>query len=66
MEFEPLLSRLYWRVAELTVTWSRERYLWVSDYSIETADGGPNKIVGRSRFESAWNLKEGMRSANPP
>ena len=57
-EFESLLSSLYWSQAELIVTWSKERYLWVSNYSVETPNDAPSKIVGRSRFESAWNLKE--------
>ena len=58
VEFESLLSKLYWSDAELIVTWSKERYLWVSNHSINTPSDAPNKIVGRSRFESAWNLKE--------
>jgi hypothetical protein len=58
LEFESLLSRLHWSQAELIVTWSKERYLWASDYAIEAARDVPNKIVGRSRFESAWDLKE--------
>lgn len=57
-DFENLLSRLYWNDAELIVTWSRGRYLWVSDYSANTLNEAPNKIVGKSRFESAWELKE--------
>ncbi len=58
VEFEGLLSRLYWSQAELIVTWSKERYLWVSDYSIKIPNETPSKILGKSRFESAWDLKE--------
>lgn len=55
-EFETLLSKLYWNEAEVIVTWSKERYVWRSNYT--PSDGPPNQIAVRSRFESAWNLKE--------
>lgn len=57
-EFESLLSRLYWSRAVAVVTWSQERYVWTSDYSSESRRHKPNSVVGRARFESAWNLKE--------
>ncbi|WP_156152802.1 MULTISPECIES: hypothetical protein [Pseudomonas] len=57
-EFETLLSNLYWSEAELIVTWSRERYTWRSNYSAEAPESGPNKITERSRYGSAWELKQ--------
>lgn len=57
-EFESLLSKLYWSESELFVTWSRERYVWCSDYSCNAPVDGPNKIAARSRFKSAWDLEE--------
>lgn len=57
-EFETLLSKLYWSAAEVTLTWSRERFAWSSDYSVHDQRDMPNKILNRSRFESAWDLKE--------
>jgi hypothetical protein len=57
-EFESLLSRLYWSNSELILTWSKERYVWSSDYSSDIPGKAPNKIVTRSRFESAWDLKQ--------
>lgn len=57
-EFESLLSRLYWSRAVAVVAWSQERYVWTSDYSSESHKHKPNSVVGRARFECAWNLKE--------
>jgi hypothetical protein len=57
-EFEFLLSSLYWNHSELILTWSKERYVWGSDYSRDAPGNVPNKIVARSRFESAWDIKE--------
>jgi hypothetical protein len=57
-EFESLLSRLFWGEAELIVTWSKERYVWSSDSPNDAPSNVPNKIVSRSRFGSAWDLKE--------
>ena len=57
-EFEILLSKLYWSKAELILTWSKECYVWNSDYSCDDKSNVPNKIVSRTRFESAWELKE--------
>ncbi|PTQ86697.1 hypothetical protein [Agitococcus lubricus] len=57
-EFESLLSNLYWSKAEIILTWSKECYLWSSDYSSDRKSEAPNKIVSRTRFESAWELKE--------
>jgi hypothetical protein len=56
-EFESFLSRLYWDKAELILTWSLERYVWISDYSHDCPNDVPNKILHRARFESAWDLK---------
>lgn len=57
-EFELLLSKLYWSSAEVTLTWSQERYIWESDFSSHTPQKSPNRIVKRTRLESACNLKE--------
>ena len=57
-EFERLLLQLYWHKAEVTLTWSQERYIWVSDFSTHTPQKSPSKILKRTRLESAWNLKE--------